>query len=98
MAELRAFRRCLGPDSAARDHLAERIRGSYTGLSPWPETLAPDALWELGGFGASVEAEQLALRRPAERNTSNPQDLASGQINRLRAINNRGDNVGGKIA
>ncbi len=95
---MRAFRRCHALDSAARDHLGERIRGSYTGLSRGPETLAPDALLDLIGYLASVEAEQLALCFPAERNTSDPQDLAASQINWLRSIDNRGDYVRGKIA
>lgn len=46
---------------------------------------------------ASVEAEELALCRPAERNIADAQDLAAGQINRLSTIDNRGDNVRGKI-
>ncbi len=61
VAELRGFGRCHTLGSAARDHLAERIRVSYTGLSRGPEMLAPDALLDLVGYLASVEAEQLAL-------------------------------------
>ncbi len=53
--------------------------------------LAPDALLESGGYGLLVEAEEPALCCPAERNTADPQDLAARQINRLRAIDNRGD-------
>ena len=65
MAELRAFRRCHGLDSEARDHLAERIRGSYTGLSLWPETLAPDAC---SGLDATVyNSEQSAGYRKVGR-------------------------------
>ena len=81
-----------------RDHLAAVIVGHNAHLSPWPKTLAPDALLDLVGYLASVEAEQLALCCPAERHTADAQDLATGQINRLRAINNRGDNIGSKVA
>jgi hypothetical protein len=98
VAELRAFRRCHSLDSEARDHLAERIRGPYAGLSPWPKTLAPDALLELGGFGVSIKAEQFALFGPAERNAADAQDLSTRQINWLSAIDNRGDNVRCKVA
>ncbi len=45
-------------------------------------------------FWTSVEAEEHALCFPAERNIPDPQYLAACQINRLRAIDNRGDNVG----
>jgi hypothetical protein len=61
------------------DHLAAAIVGHNAHLSPWPKTLAPDALLELNGFEASVEAEQLALCSPAERYAANAQDLAAGQ-------------------
>jgi hypothetical protein len=42
----------------------------------------------IGGFWLSVEAEQLALCRPAERNIADAQDFPARQINRLRAVNN----------
>jgi hypothetical protein len=79
--------------TVTRDHLAAAIVGHNAHLSRRPKTLAPDALLELGGFGASVEAEQLALCCPAERYTADPQDLAAGEISGLSAINNRGDNI-----
>ena len=71
-----------------RDHLAAAIVGHIANLSPWPKTLAPDALFDLGGIGTLVESEELALCCPAERNIADAQDLAARQINRLRAINN----------
>jgi len=44
-------------------------------------------------FWASGKAEQLALGSPTEWNIADAQDPATCQINRLRAIDNRGDNI-----